>query len=112
MKKFRKRNKDESILEYLDFLLLTFWPITLLAQLALSGIYCGILGFILYDLQQVKFVGFVTLFFVFSMFIFVIAYHFKAHLWADLFLYRMISFSFWVIVINVGLFILVLDAIF
>lgn len=43
MKKFRKRKEDESRWQYLNFLLLTFWPLTLLAQIVLSGIYCGIL---------------------------------------------------------------------
>ena len=42
-KKFRKRKEDESRWQYLNFLLLTFWPLTLLAQIVLSGIYCGIL---------------------------------------------------------------------
>ena len=85
-KKFRKRNEDESRWQYLDFLLLTFWPLTLLAQIVLSGICCGIFWLVLDDTKNALAVVYSTIAAIIFIIFTAIANHYKTKPWGEIIL--------------------------
>ncbi len=77
MKKFRKRNKGESLTEYLGLIIIVYWPFSVLTQLILSGLSCWIYWVHLGDIK-----GILAIIIVMSGCIFIIMsnaaiYHYK-----------------------------------
>ena len=107
-KKFRKRNEDESRWQYLNFLLLTFWPLTLLAQIVLSGIYCGILILTSYSTHYTLLMSIVVVAFFMVL---VFDNHDKDKLWGGHIL-TMLPPAQTLMILNISLFIVFIATIF
>ena len=77
MKKFRKRNKGESYRQYLAFLTITFWPLTVLIQLIFSGICCWICWSLYSDIRIILLIIFITICIIILLILFVVIYHYN-----------------------------------
>lgn len=82
-KKFRKRKEDESRWHYLNFLLLTFWPLTLLAQIVVSSICFGIFWLVFKDMETALAFVYATIPVILVIIFTAIANHYKAKPWGE-----------------------------
>ena len=110
MKKFRKRNKGEPLLEYLGFFMITYWPFTVLIQLILSGLSCWIYWVFFGDINGILFIIILMVGYIFVIILNAAIYHYKIKRLIDSpDLDRM---SFAIIVYNLGLLLVIIRSIF
>ena len=98
-KKFRKRKEDESRWHYLEFLMLTFWPLTLLAQIVVSSICFGIFWLVFKDMETALAFVYATIPFIL---IIISTAIFKTKPWGEI-IVESTPFAFLLLLFNIGI---------